>query len=451
MPTTDLTKLNLTSVQGNILKGHGRDHLALVFVQFGGDPAKTRAWLAALTTPPAAPDPNALVVTTHAEQMAQLAAYKSAGTQSLFVNLFLTKSAYTKLGAAPPADPRFQAGAKTATGILNDPPVTQWETPFQSDIDALLLLANDHQQHLAASIAAARAAVSAAGGTVLFVQHGDALRNDDNNHVEHFGYVDGRSQPIFLAEDLLSEARDGDGIDSWNPGQDAFGVVLAQDALAADPMAFGSYFVFRKLEQNVRLFKETEGVLAGSLGLSGEDAERAGAMAVGRFEDGTPVLLRPHDGLNDPVANDFTYKRDPAGSRCPFHAHIRKMNPRDGSEQIRLIARRGIPFGHRNADLSDRPEDGVGLLFMCFQQDLARQFEFLQTLWANNESFPAAGTGVDPVIGQTGGAPPLPQSWPTEYANDAPTARRKFDFAGFVTMKGGEYFFCPSITGIKKL
>ena len=66
--------------------------------------------------------------------------------------------------------------------------------------------------------------------------------------------------------------------------------VLVADPGAARPgESFGSFLVYRKLEQNVRAFKKQEARIAGKLGLKGEDAERAGALLVGRFEDGTPV------------------------------------------------------------------------------------------------------------------------------------------------------------------
>ena len=58
--------------------------------------------------------------------------------------------------------------------------------------------------------------------------------------------------------------------------------MLAADPAAPDPTVhLGSYFIFRKLEQNVRRFKEGEEQLASDLGLVDEDRERAGAMLVG--------------------------------------------------------------------------------------------------------------------------------------------------------------------------
>jgi len=85
------------------------------------------------------------------------------------------------------------------------------------------------------------------------------------------------------------------------------------------------------LEQDVRGFKTAEEQLAASLGLEDDDEERAGAMVVGRFEDGTPVVLQGADGLHHPVRNNFNFSGDAAASKCPFQGHIRKANPRGES------------------------------------------------------------------------------------------------------------------------
>ena len=250
-------------------------------------------------------------------------------------------------------------------------------------------------------------------------------------------------------------------------------MVLVADPNAGTPQPLGTYFVFRKLEQNVREFKRAErGALASALQLVGDEAERAGAMVVGRFEDGTPVAMQRGSGTDDPVLNNFNYADDAAGSRCPFHAHVRKVNPRTtttatgdlpfaaGAERGRRITRRGITYGERTRasldtdDLSQMPSGGVGLLFICCQSSIPDQFEFMQASWANNAAFPP-GTpmpvGIDPVIGQAIGTPPgppaVPQQWPTQWGNDDfgahPTAA--FPFGGFVRMLGGEYFFAPSL------
>src|SRR6185369_11191026 len=86
-----------------------------------------------------------------------------------------------------------------------------------------------------------------------------------------------------------------------------------------------------------------------ALGFTGEEArELAGAMVVGRFEDGTPVTMSDEARDENPP-NDFNYTGD-AGSRCPFQAHIRKVNPRGSGpggladERTHIMPRRGIPF-----------------------------------------------------------------------------------------------------------
>jgi deferrochelatase/peroxidase EfeB len=66
-------------------------------------------------------------------------------------------------------------------------------------------------------------------------------------------------------------------------------IVLERDFLAGDADALGTYVVYRKPEQNVKAFRAAETALAAALGLDPADRERAEAMIVGRFRDGTPL------------------------------------------------------------------------------------------------------------------------------------------------------------------
>lgn len=176
-------------------------------------------------------------------------------------------------------------------------------------------------------------------------------------------------------------------------------------------------------------------------------------MAVGRFRDGTPVTLSQKDGMDLARANNFTYADDAQGLQCPFHAHIRKVNPRGDTvvgrnasadaERGHRIVRRGITYGKRRPDLRDAPGYGVGLLFMCFQRSIANQFALMQRMWAGNPCFAKPAAGRDPIIGQRApgeiaGAP----QWPVEWGKPE---TKPVEFGGYVTLKGGEFFFAPSI------
>lgn len=188
-------------------------------------------------------------------------------------------------------------------------------------------------------------------------------------------------------------------------------------------------------------------------------------MLVGRFEDGTPIQLSDEAGIiRSAVINNFDYNID-IPSKCPYHAHIRKSNPRSsmpvgfgGVQQAKkhIMARRGIPFGSRqdepnDGQLDNKPvlADGVGLLFMSYQASIINQFEFIQKNWVNNPGFPhldpTVPDGLDPVIGQ--GVPREAGAYAVKYGNPLTLARAGFD--QFVHMKGGEYFFAPSMNFLK--
>ena len=463
----------LEDLQGNILKGHGRDFTINLFLHFD---AQKRDTARAFVHEIGRLLPSAL------SQLEGNEAYKATGrSAAVFTAFFLTARGYGALGRADlkpavNATP-FEDGMKARIADLNDPPLQTWNDTFQGDIHAMLLIADDSEAarnvvhtRVLDLIAAAKGAV-----TVLGEEEGRAMRNPDGHGIEHFGYVDGRSQPLMLVEDIDTErAKPGGGIDQWNPTI-PLGQVLVPCPGGSSANSHGSYFVFRKLEQNVRGFKKDEQQLAEFLGLGANEAdpdqaeerkELAGAMVVGRFENGMPVALQDESGnlMNREVPNNFNFKADPNGLKCPFAGHIRKANPRGdtetkfgvskGTEINHLMARRGITYGLRaiqpndpNLRFEDAPTGDVGLLFMAYQSDLAAQFEFTQRSWVNNPDFIGPATGIDPIIGQTPG--PNGQKWPDVWG--ASLKSQPYDFSDWVTLQGGEYFFAPCISALKTL
>jgi Dyp-type peroxidase family len=432
----------LQDLQANILKGHGRHHTRNVFLRVkAGQGAAARIGVHNI----------APFITSAERQLLDVVRFKasglSGGTTALF---FLTAAGYTALGAAPaklPADASFRAGMPAKGGALSDPATALWDAPFKSAPHALLLLADGCDEPLG-DAEKAMLGLLGAGWEKAGDIKGEAIFDEFGQGIEHFGYMDGRSQPLMLADEVA-----GEPAANWNPGFGPGEAALVRDPAGGSPDSFGSYFIFRKLQQDVKGFNKAEDKLAKGQAkeakkqhLPKPDDELAGAQMVGRFENGRPVTgtATPNDPPPPKPDNDFNYGQDANGSKCPFHAHIRKVNPRDGSERSVLMPRRGIPFG--GPEGSKGP---VGLLFMAYNNSIARQFEFTQQSWANNPNFQKAGTGVDPIIGQ--GVTPRPKYNCPAGWNDPADHRFPGDFQQFVTMKGGDYFFAPSKSGLANL
>jgi Dyp-type peroxidase family len=440
----------LSNMQGNIIKGHGRDHTAHVFLQFDKKKKKAaKQWLHTMAES---------AITSAQQQLRDRELFKRNGIRAgLFTGLALSADGYKTLGLAAPVGDSFSKGMKheEVRTRLSDPKPNKWEAGYRGDIHAMVLLAHHDITELSQAEQTITAAVQSFA-EVLHVEHGHALHNENGDGIEHFGYVDGISQPLFL-QDEVDAFRAGKTLPlHWDP-EAGLDLVLVQD-MANNPNAQGSFFVFRKLEQDVKGFKDTEDELAQKLGLTGEDEERAGAMLVGRFEDGTPVTLLGHEGMIGAGAeNNFNYEDDTYGAKCPFHAHIRKSNPRGSGklepladEKRHIMARRGIPYDNRTEkekkEDDGKPSGKVGLLFMSHQASIENQFEFIQEKWVNNPLFPAAYAGSDPVIGQGADS----KGWfASKHGN--PFSMQNESFGQFVHMKGGEYFFTPSIAFLKSL
>ena len=321
---------------------------------------------------------------THLEEVDAFKATRNPGTP--YVGVGLTKEGYEVLGIATlPADTSFRRGMKDPVSrrTLADPPSSLWEVPYRQVIHAVVLIGDSHDTPVNARHNEILALLPDTA-TVLGEETGLTQLNEQGDGIEHFGYIDGRSQPLFLVEDIDAERDSTDGTNAWDPSAPLDRVLVA-DAAAPDPnVHFGSYFIFRKLEQNVRRFRQAEEDLADTLGLQRGDRDRAGAMLVGRFRDGTPLTLQRGDGSHHLIMNNFTYDSDGQSAKCRFHAHIRKTNPRGvggaeppQDERRHLMARRGQTYGER-ADVPfdnsvpphNRPREGVGLLFMAFNANI---------------------------------------------------------------------------------
>ena len=139
--------------------------------------------------------------------------------------------------------------------------------------------------------------------------------------------------------------------------------------------------------------------------------------------------------------NDFLFgTEDPQGLRCPYGAHVRRANPRESlspgsQDQIDISNRHRILRVGRLYQGDDGESEG--LLFMCLNGDLERQFEFIQQTWMGSTKFHGLDTEVDPIAGaETKGCNGF--TVPTRHG---PVALNPLP--QFVTMRGGGYFFVP--------
>jgi Dyp-type peroxidase family len=436
------TKAMLDNLQPNIVRAHVREHLSALFVRFN-DVAEGKAFLRHVATT------KMKSARKHLQEIRDFATSGVSGTP--YVGIGISKAGYRDLGHTVEdvrkfGDQVFRDGMKRRVAEVDDPPVDAWEPPYQREIHAVILIGDAARERVDALREEILGELPESA-RLLGEETGAGMRNPAGDGIEHFGYVDGRSQPLFVKDEVDREPKE-----HWDPAFPLSNILVADPFAPNGKRHFGSYLVFRKLEQNVRAFKEVEQNLADSLGLAGADRDRAGAMLVGRFKDGTPVTGKRQAG-GGAVSNDFTFDDDADGTKCPFSGHIRKTNPRSFGREV-LMARRGQTYGERTDEPWDdsppetRPSGEVGLLFMAFNSSLLDQFEFTQHSWANNEDFQNPATGHDPVIGQ--GARDTKVSWPKVWGKPE-LSPPQTQVAQTITMKGGEYFFAPSLAYLRNL
>ncbi|ESY03074.1 cytochrome P450 [Mesorhizobium sp. LNJC399B00] len=379
----------------------------------------------------------------------------------------------------------------------------EWEWgSLENPVDLVIVCYAEDPGRLKTEIATVRRKTTGAGMKVvaelpLAVNRGptdtktkssDGAKRDDRSErgpaYEHFGFADGISQPIVRGTTRASRGaapmhlvapgeflfgyRDEHGFYPASPSvsasRDRTGI-LSQvrrsrliPGLPPPPRDFGrngSFLVIRQFEQHVDVFnnycKKAAALVASQLGNQAITQDWIAAKMLGRWQNGSSLVRNP-DHPGRVIDNNFAAgAEDPQGHRCPLGAHIRRSNPRDSlgedrDTQINIGKRHRILRVGRTYEKQDGKNGKVekGLLFMCLNADIERQYEFIQQTWVSSATFQGLVAEKDPTIGSRGGDGRFTiPSW------EKVTTLR--DMPQFVTTKGGGYFFMPSRSALRYL
>jgi Dyp-type peroxidase family len=441
---------DLADIQGLVYSGWGEHPFAAYLFATIEDRELSRAWLEQVLP-----------------QVTPASTSKTAAGDRL--NIALSPAGLAKLGAPESvlsALPQEATnGMASRARILGDDEPVSWELGTDNELDVLVMVfARDEQ----------RRDELVAQHVTLLRDAGAKVREPELSHPlegkEHFGFADGVSQPFVAGRYDAPRGHDA----AIATGEILLGYPNAYGKIPASPRwdqddfgKNGTYLVFRKLQQHVAAFwgylaaraKELESDPAAAAALT----ELLGAKLVGRWKSGASLVLAPE--RDDPRyatperINAFRYlDHDRYGERCPISSHVRRANPRDargGSAKDSLkvsnrhrILRRGRSYGRRlaNAEALAGRDDGIarGLYFISLQASIARGFEFIQQTWLSNPGFNGLFSEPDPVMGNGDGTAEV--SIP-----DSPLRLRLQDVPSVVTVKGGGYFFLPSLTALGRL
>jgi Dyp-type peroxidase family len=364
----------------------------------------------------------------------------------------------------------FQQGMKHRAEILGDCGVNapeHWDPVWREGrVHAWVGVNGLNAEALEARCAAILVAIDETGGATLIGSQDAAAQivNGEPTTKEHFGYTDGFGNPDYLGVERSSQPGQGklrpDG--SWAPlatGELLLGYADEAGELPVAPVPHllasnGTFMVYRKLHQNLATFRSYLDLQAASYA---GGKEKLAAKFIGRWQDGTPLELSP-DSPNPALVQDpqrstnFTFGADADGTRCPMGAHIRRVHPRDAfgfNGQLinrRRITRRGLPYGRFAAsDEAVSDDDDRGVIFMALNASLSRQFEFVQQQWVQYGNDAHLGNDKDPLMGNHGGRGRF------MVQGDLSTTNPPFlcaNLPDFVELRGGDYFFLPSITAL---
>jgi Dyp-type peroxidase family len=401
--------LAIHQIQGNILAGFMKDFQTLIFLHI--DRARDfKLWLAS----------QVKLIATTAEVLAFNRLFKEIRTRrgkesnavkATWINIAFSYEGLKALVGAVEVrkfkDQSFKAGLAAHSELLGDPPdeddlegsPKNWVVGDSQHTPphVVLIVASDDREDMFAEIERIEESLrtyqkingewASSGAHVVFKEEGANLPPPLSGH-EHFGFLDGVSQPGIRGRvslnphDVLTLRQNPKDRNQGKPGQDllwpgefVFGypgqdpnksVEEPGEIVDAGPLwaRNGSFLVFRRLRQDVFALHKFVKAVAEHFGVPDPELSSGARMVasslVGRWPSGAPIERVPDDDnhklANDDCANNhFEYQdavatieksdrespfdclddqyplpaADPEGFHLPFTGHIRKAYPRD--------------------------------------------------------------------------------------------------------------------------
>lgn len=361
-------------IQANILKPHNRNWVAFLFFCWppGQSAQQYRSWVRKMSTS----------VTTHAEQDEDSRRYREAIEskkaklpQSFVINLGLTYSAYREMDLLNelPADPYLKQGMlgkeffpRYNNGHHVKDPLAKFFRE-QPNHHVVISVAHDKVKKLRDKVAKlVDYSTQNLPETLVQVEEIEPNRlppkpgSAKGQAFGPFGFRDGISNPRDLEEHIRF----------------AFGTSDITELEARKQL--GTYLAMQKIICRVGKFHILSRKLRDTInGATNKKitTPQAKALLVGRHKNGAPLdrfFKAPKRPMKMEELTDFDYQNGHEGqlhgsnSRCPFHAHIRRVNPRENGAQIKPIIRRGITYHER----SPRGWWQQSLLFISMQSSL---------------------------------------------------------------------------------
>lgn len=479
-----MTKVNLSDVQGNLLRGYRMHYVTHLVVRIGDVKAAEQFLGDAISGRPDHPQ-----ITTESQTQ-----WDAAAKPSSCLNVGVTAAGLAAfdmddkiLRTFPPefCDGPVKRAAKV--GDVGESAPSNWHHGLGSSDESksphlmwsIHGVSADARDELVDELRSRWGASGAFEVSTVLKGQGlpDPHREGHLGDNVHFGYRDSISQPRFEVNGAMLGRPNGRPLTPVGalllgyPETSFANVQWELPRLHPELSRNSCFNAFRILEQDVDAF---EMFLETTAAEHGWNKEFVAAKLMGRWRNGSPLADLGHEPGESDGAVDWSPQSDPPdvdeakinnwdypdmalgredleGRPCPLGAHIRRANPRGArivqrsANATRPIVRRGIPYGPPFDPAKRNDEKKRGLLGNFFCGSILSQYEAMMYDWMNLGLQDPRVTGTnDPIIGAN---EPATSRFDIRVTKDETVTLR--GLPRFTQTRGCLYLWMPSIQGLK--